>query len=146
MIERPLRIDHSGDEPVVIDDAGYVVVCRAKNSKTNIGIYHKISPESLSDVRPLRSRCFEYSNGMSDDMEVVPQRLSHIPSGYRQCRWKHCGGDHERNGTKGYTLKSLLNRMSVEQFDRLVEEAKLGNLDRDYTKYNNGQPNTATSD
>lgn len=131
MISEPLQIseDHPAHPtqergPVVTDADGYVIVLRSSNGK-GLRKYHHVDAETFA-AGDLVPRCGG-STYTGHGNKFLPKRRVEIQGSYRCCRWHQCGGDYtdsDRPETCHPEMAGLLDRLSVDQFDRLVAESQ----------------------
>lgn len=116
------------DRREVRDSDGNKVVCVTSVKNSN-QVYHEIDTCEFEKTGTVVSRCSEqFEHG-----GMKPVRVEDLADHFRACRWHQCGGDHMRttisgspNGSK--QLRTILDRMTVDQFDRIVAEYKSGGL------------------
>lgn len=131
MMAKPLTVadDHPSHPtqecgPVVVDADGSVIVVRTQNGY-GTNTYHHIDPDEFENGAFV-PRCSDHDHTRFDNKFIARRRVD-IESAYECCRWEQCGGDYtsaERPNTCHPETQSLLSRLTVDQFDRLVAEAR----------------------
>lgn len=120
-----IRIADGGE---LVNSSGEKLVCVVPSNQ----VYHEIDTTAWRRDGTIIARCASEIQFEHGEFREVP--ISDLGNRHRACRWHQCGGPHMREKNKSrphereQQLKTVLDRLTPDQFDRIVDESGPGGI------------------